>query len=115
MKRKKQFTRQQPTMRNVILAIPFLAQKSNQKTWRKLTRTIGLWVLDGLWCCSRTIKICSFGSQVPPECCSNIDFRRWMCGFATGVGGWEGGFLICRSDRMKESAAVGGFVEGYEI
>ena len=27
----------------------------------------------------------------------------------------EGDFLICRSGRIKESAAVGGFVEGYEI
>jgi hypothetical protein len=26
----------------LLLAIPFLAHKSNQKTWRKLTRTIGL-------------------------------------------------------------------------
>jgi hypothetical protein len=95
--------------------VTFLAQKSNQKTWRKLTRTIGLWILGGLCCGSRTIKICSFGNQVPSECCSNIDFRRWMCGFATGVDGWEVDFLICRSGRMKESAAVGGFVEGYEI
>ena len=87
--------------------VTFLAQKSNQKTWRKLTRTIGLWILGGLCCGSRTIKICSFGNQVPSEGCSNIDFRRWMCGVATGVDGWGVDFLICRSGRMKESAAVG--------
>ena len=37
--------------------VTFLAQKSNQKTWRKLTRTIGLWVLGVLGYGSRTIKI----------------------------------------------------------
>jgi len=37
--------------------VTFLAQKSNQKTWRKLTRTIGLWVLGVLGYGGRTIKI----------------------------------------------------------
>ena len=37
--------------------VTFLAQKSNQKTGRKLTRTIGLWVLGVLGYGSRTIKI----------------------------------------------------------
>ncbi|WP_047452003.1 hypothetical protein, partial [Alistipes sp. ZOR0009] len=90
----------------------FLAQKSNQKTWRKLTRTIGLWILDGLCCGGRTIVVFSFGHKLPSECCSNMDFRRWLCGFATGVDGCEGGFLLWHSSRMKERAAVGGFVEG---
>ena len=71
--------------------LPFLfwRKKGIEKTWRKLTRTIGLWVFEALWCGGRTIKICLFGSQVPPECCSNKYFRRWMCGFATGVDGWN--------------------------
>ena len=51
--------------------VTFLAQKSNQKTWRKLTRTIGLWVLDVLCCGGRTIAVFSFGSVLPSECCSN--------------------------------------------
>ena len=53
--------------------MPFLfwRKKGIEKTWRKLTRTIGLWVLDGLCCGGRTIVVFSFGSELPSECCSN--------------------------------------------
>jgi hypothetical protein len=47
----------------------FWRKKVTKKIGRKLTRTIGFWILDGLCCGGRTIKICSFGSLVPPECC----------------------------------------------
>jgi hypothetical protein len=55
----------------IFLVATFLAQKSNQKTWRKLTRTVGLWVLGVLGCSSRTIEIFSFGNELLSERCLN--------------------------------------------
>ena len=76
----------------------FFGAKSNQKTWRKLTRTVGLWVFGVLGCSSRSIIVYSFGNELLPERCLNryCDMRyeifcRWLCGFATGVYGWEVG------------------------
>ena len=81
-------------IRGRIASLFFVATSWVQKVGRRLTRTIGLWGLGVLGYGSRTIKICSFGNQVPSECCSDKYFRSWMCGFATGVGGWEGGLLL---------------------
>jgi hypothetical protein len=58
----------------------FWRKKVAQKIGRKLTRTVGLWVLRSLGKDSRTIPAYDFGCGRPAERCSNIDFRRWMCG-----------------------------------
>ena len=75
--------------------VTFLAQKSNQKTWRKLTRTVGLWVLGVLGCSSRTIEICSFGNELLSERCSDRYFRRWLCGWRHGCLRMGGRLFFC--------------------
>jgi hypothetical protein len=82
---------------NISLPFPFWRKKIAQKTGRKLTRTVGLWVLRFLGKGSRTIPVYDFGYDRPAERCSNMNrsvaelgdsmepnFRRWMCGCATG-------------------------------